>query len=379
MAQPNQILIQNTGAVSATPANPIAAAAGTIAGFTPAGAAVDLTSAKPAEFFLIQRTATGLKQTPVLKSTNIEAVIKQAYTAPVKAALSIASIPAGGSAQSEYTIRLINTTQGREPFPRLTSTLIVPASQTVPVTLVAFVKDINGREGAQRFVTAKTNRVQTVTLTGTSGTANITITHNDGTTAAYLATFATDLDTTAANFVTAHAATILAKAGIVVTAGGSNTLVFTDAGSETTANISAAVNASGNLAGTTAQTTAASLLILTAIDFGTLVEYAFDNALAGIPVVTATAPKEGSGTYEQVLALERQAFGATGMYYQDDNVLGSLANPETFAASGYQYNIYVIRYKNDIDKSINRKFEYQDIYIALEDSVTGNLDTFFGL
>lgn len=57
------------------------------------------------------------------------------------------------------------------------------------------------------------NATQTVTLTGTSGTANIKV----GTTN-YLATFATDLTTTAANFVTARAAAILAATGLVVTA-----------------------------------------------------------------------------------------------------------------------------------------------------------------
>src|SRR5690606_15504394 len=51
----------------------------------------------------------------------------------------------------------------------------------------------------------------TVTLTGTSGTANINILGTD-----YLATWDTDLATTADNFVTAHAAT-LATEGVVVT------------------------------------------------------------------------------------------------------------------------------------------------------------------
>lgn len=54
---------------------------------------------------------------------------------------------------------------------------------------------------------------QDVTLTGTSGTANITIAGVD-----YLATFAADLTTTADNFVTAHAAAILAATGATVTA-----------------------------------------------------------------------------------------------------------------------------------------------------------------
>jgi hypothetical protein len=55
-------------------------------------------------------------------------------------------------------------------------------------------------------------QVQTVDLTGTSGTANITVNGTD-----YLATFATDLATTEGNFVTAHAAAILAATGATIT------------------------------------------------------------------------------------------------------------------------------------------------------------------
>lgn len=59
------------------------------------------------------------------------------------------------------------------------------------------------------------NSEQELTLTGTSGTANIVV---NGDT--YLATFDTDLTTTAANWVTANAATILADHGLTVTSSG---------------------------------------------------------------------------------------------------------------------------------------------------------------
>lgn len=92
--------------------------------------------------------------------------------------------------------------------------------------------------------------VRTATLTGTSGTANVTI---NGT--AYLATFATDLTTTAANFVTAHAATILARHGrVVVTSSGADIIVTSGVPGQ---GVTVAVaNASGNLAGSVANTTA---------------------------------------------------------------------------------------------------------------------------
>lgn len=109
---------------------------------------------------------------------------------------------------------------------------------------------------AQRITlsNAAVKQVDTTTLTGTAGTANITV---NG--VAYLATFATDLTTSAANFVTAHAATIAAREhGIVVTSSGA-TVIFTAGVEGRPQTISNAVNASGNLAGTTAATTANTL------------------------------------------------------------------------------------------------------------------------
>lgn len=61
----------------------------------------------------------------------------------------------------------------------------------------------------------------TVTLTGTSGTANITIGTSN-----YVATFTTNLNTSAANFVTTNAATILTQWGIVVTNPSGANLLF---------------------------------------------------------------------------------------------------------------------------------------------------------
>ena len=83
----------------------------------------------------------------------------------------------------------------------------------------------------------------TVTLTGTSGTANITI---NGTN--YLATFASDLATTASNFDDTHSAALTALDIDVSDSGAVLTFVNN---SDSPLTISAA-NASGNLAGTVA-------------------------------------------------------------------------------------------------------------------------------
>jgi hypothetical protein len=143
------------------------------------------------------------------------------------------SIP-NGSADTDYNVydgfwkRLIDDV----------SSATIPAAQ---------FKDLNS---TTYLDTAAVAEVDTITLTGTAGTANITI---NGT--AYLATFATDLTTTAANFESSHAATILAREGEVVVSAATTTLVVTSgiAGLGIT---TAIANVSGNLDGTIAQTTA---------------------------------------------------------------------------------------------------------------------------
>ena len=105
------------------------------------------------------------------------------------------------------------------------------------------------------LLTGDTSRA--VTLTGTSGTANVVV---GGTN--YLATFTSNLTTSANNFVTSHAATLLAL-GITVTAN-SGVLTFV-ADTDTFPTISVA-NVSGDLAGTVAATSAIATTGKVAVD-----------------------------------------------------------------------------------------------------------------
>lgn len=94
-----------------------------------------------------------------------------------------------------------------------------------------------------------TAQVDTVTLTGTSGTANIQINNVD-----YLATFDTDLTTTATNFVTAHAAALLLLGVIVTSSTVDVILTATPAGQAFITD--SILNVSGDLAGSIVLTTA---------------------------------------------------------------------------------------------------------------------------
>jgi hypothetical protein len=130
--------------------------------------------------------------------------------------------------------------------------------QTVPLTDAAdtefqfvvnnsVIQNISAILISTEYPSLTGNSSRVVTLTGTSGTANITVGGVD-----YLATFTTDLTTSANNFVTSHSAALLAL-GITVTAN-SGALTFV-AATETFPTI-ARTNVSGDLSATIASVTA---------------------------------------------------------------------------------------------------------------------------
>lgn len=114
---------------------------------------------------------------------------------------------------------------------------IIDASQFVDINTSEFLN------------TVAVKQVDTETLTGTSGTADITLNGK-----VFLVTFNTSLTQTAADFVTTHAATILAQMNkIVVTSSGAD-IIFTAGIAGAPQSVSNAINVSGNLAGTVAAT-----------------------------------------------------------------------------------------------------------------------------
>ena len=108
-------------------------------------------------------------------------------------------------------------------------------------------------------LTGKTSRA--VTLTGTSGTANVTVGGIN-----YLATFTSNLTTSANNFVTSHATALLAL-GIVVTAGSGILTFVADTATFPTIVVT---NVTTDLAGTIASATA---IATTGVPYASLVSY----------------------------------------------------------------------------------------------------------
>ncbi len=124
------------------------------------------------------------------------------------------------------------------------------------------VQDVTQISLSTEYPLLNGNSSRAVTLTGTSGTANIIV---GGTN--YLATFTSSLTTSATNFVTSHGATLLAL-GITVTAN-SGVLTFV-ADTDTFPTITVA-NVSGDLSATIAAVTAISS---TGLPIATIESYA---------------------------------------------------------------------------------------------------------
>lgn len=375
--RPNYVLAQNTGSIGATTyANPGAVPAGVLAAFNELGTGVALNGAAGTKVQLVLGTNSEPYITPLLTTANWS-VVKQAYVAGVSAAATISGIPVGPSGGATYTIGVINREQGVEPFRRETYIEVVPASQAIETTLQEFIDQMNTQGfGYPAFFTAKTNKTMNIDVTGTSGTANVTVS-NGTISAVYLATFDTNLATTAGNFVTAHAANMLADLGIVVTNPSAANLLFA---SSVAGNVTVSIaNVTGDLAGTVSTPQAATTLILTAVDDEVILDVVFRDYLDGVASKSITQGSPGSGEGAVLRELEGLSLGRTSRFAQESTVLGSLPGAEQFVSATGQYLVYSILHQNDHDDVIAKAFANQELIIALESAVTGDLDTFFGV
>jgi len=122
--------------------------------------------------------------------------------------------------------------------------------------------------------------------------------------------------------------------------------------------------------------TGTTTLILTAIATGEPFDVALDDLFIGSTEVLTASPDGGSGTYAQVLELEKNVKGTVAEYYVNDQILGPRPGdsftfpPRTFAVSGELYAMYTIEYQNNFDESINRSFGHQEIILAIDADIT---------
>lgn len=375
------VLPQNTGTIAATTySNPAAVPNGVVAAFNAeTGVGIDITSAAPAGVAI--RLVLGGEQ-PIITAPFVVAeanVSKQAYVAPSVQSVAI-PVPVGPSGGSYFNVkvRVIRalsdteyTVDGAEPFPTQNFEVKVGDSESKESIIDKFMPLIN-RTDVQYPYKAKSNKVDTVTLTGTSGTANITLEGVD-----YLATFNSDLDTTAADFVSTHGATILADHGVTVSTTATDDVIFTATNGNFVSPTIA--NATGDLAGSVAATTAAGNLVIEGKNAKVIFVVGYEGT-GFTPTLSITDGVEGSGDGATLTEVENQTRGTYSKYYQDTNLLeaAGAAITNNVSATG-QYDVYTVNAPNDYDRSINKSFQASEILVALEDATTGDFDTFFGV
>lgn len=366
------ILIQNDGVLTGTFDDPSAVPDGVLAAFDANGTQKSLGSAiGSTDFFLVEGGKTPVR-TGLINASQME-VSKKTYAAPVQNKITFASIPVGPSGGDNFTIKLIDLTPGFEPYGRYSVDLPVASAESAESIITRFANEFNAKTELRERGVVRSNKIQRITVAGTSGTGTITIDGDN-----YTVTFATNIDTSINNFVSANASTFLSRYGIALTADTVNDqLVLTaSVGNFSTPTVTDAVT--GDIDLTVVNTQAATDLIFEA-KVGYFFTYAKDFGAATDPTVSVTPFSEGQGTYEQILAQEEKSFALWGDLYPE--VAQALRDQyERRAVSGGKYTVYTIRQRLPAETARFQATDYKpDILIALESSVTGNLDTFFGL
>ena len=281
----HQVLVQNSGTLEGTFDDPSAVPAGRIAAFnakTGEGinlADVDATGGDqgvfPDEVIFVLGGEVPFP-TNILSKSKVAKVTKRAYAAPSK---QVQTVTFTGPSAGDVTLKVVETSQGHEPYPRASVTVRIAEGATATEVATAVVAAINARPGSNPFpVTA---------------------------------------------------------------------------------------------------TSAAGVVTLTAREFGEKFRVAVDGTVDAA-VAETTAPNLGSGTFAQVRDLELGQRGIVGDYYERDPILGKLPDFAPNAVAGKTYDIYCLLHETPYDISINKSYRFQEIYFALDSSVSGDLDAFFG-
>lgn len=363
-----QVLIQNTGAISSgspAPTHPGGVEAGKIAVFNmDTGALHDPTTAMPTTFQLVQGGAVPIN-THLIKKADVFNIKKKAYVAPAKfKRLLVFTEP---TESGVFNVKLIQTNRGFDPMPRFNAEVKVTDDTTVATIISTLAAAFNANPN--RPFRAYTNKVTSAEIaTSSTGTGTLTINGSD-----YTVTHATNVDGTGAAFVTANAAKILAEQGLVVTYdSSSNKLLFTvyEGGAPSVAKTDGAVTF------TLGVETAETGLVIEALNYNDFFEIASDGPVTFS--VTNTAFAIGAGSPAQIRELEADAFGAYGELYVQDPLLGQFPHRVSSVLDTSTYIMYSFQVKPNVTENIARDYAIE-ITIAVNSTVTGSLDTFFGL
>lgn len=154
-----------------------------------------------------------------------------------------------------------------------------------------------------------------------------------------------------------------------------------DTAAQIAARLRDAINGNSRASKVVVASVATNNLVLTAKDFNTSFTTALQGTVEGATRTATTAPSQGNGSAAQVRKLEEKAkFFAEGEQYTDNGLLGSRSQYEYQVDDSKNYNIYTIRYKNNMDIGVNTPMKYEEIYLCIATAgVTGTVDTYLGV
>lgn len=349
------------------------------------------------EFFFVMRTTEGVKRTPTYKLSEVTPR-KKLYVAPVKQVSYIGWNGTSGALSNAavanrkvYGIKVIETTEGNDPFPTWNYEYQANATDTIYEVMLALVNKINDDTAVEhkqneRLVDAKLKANSTLgnfamtgttpTLTFTNGSATVTLGGTtptfDGAAGDLLSVSATATPTVAVGDIYKISAV---SAGVSVTldrpyTGATVTLTQAQAQGTRLKKVTV-VTAYG--------------IELTAINYDTHFRLAVNEELVNATITVGTAYVKGNGTYDQVLVIEKEGNIYDGFTAYNNEFTDKYQTPDSFVTVDETYDYYHFDVvKTEAGSGLQGFTERQPsgILIAVAKSagnVDGTLNTLFGL
>ncbi len=313
------------------------------------------------EYFVVQKTSGGIKRT-TLQKWNDTTVLKKLYVAPVKQVSAVGYNRSGGSfnaatiaAGQTYGIKVIETTEGNEPYPTWSYEYYTKPSDTYTDVIIGLAARINNPKSAENKQNKRLVQASPVingtfgnyTLTGTTPTATFT----NGSAIVTLGGTTPALNAVVGDFISVDtAATPSATVGttykvIAISAGVSITL---DRPFEGTTIVMTQAQAQGTRLKVVTAITAQGIEFTT-VDFDVHFRLAVYESLVNADITYTTAYVKGNGEDYQVRDLELE-----GQTYAGDTTKNTV-----FAADFGQQDYFWL---------LNETYDYIEItYLRRED------------
>jgi hypothetical protein len=349
------------------------------------------------EFYFAIRTSGGVKKSPTYKLSMISPN-KRTYVAPVKEVATIGWSGTGGALNNptiavgqNFGFRIIETTEGNEPYPIWTYDYQAKASDTINDVIEQLAKKVNDRYDLmyrqnEPLVSAKVKAVGTYgnyALTGTTPT----LTFTQGSNIVTLGGTTPTSDIAVGDYLSVDtAATPSNSVGDVYKVVAVDTVALTITLNRVYTGatiVMSEAQAEGTRLKKVTSITALGLEF-TALDFGTHFRTAVYGNLVDADMSIITVYNPGNGTYDDVAAAEREGQTFNGETTKNTEFADRWGKNDTFSVAGETYDIYNFPYiKSEAALAPDsRHFHNGHVMVAAAKSagnVGATLNTLFGL